>query len=39
MEGRAAQRARSAFEPLVEAIVSGLDEGHKAMLDMVMPHA
>jgi methanogenic corrinoid protein MtbC1 len=39
MEGRAAQRARSAFEPLVEAIVSGLDEGHKAMLAMVMPHA
>ena len=39
MEGRAAQRARSAFEPLVEAIVSGLDEGHKAMLDMVMPRA
>jgi hypothetical protein len=39
MQGRAAQRARRAFEPLVEAIVSGLDEGHKAMLDMVMPHA
>jgi methanogenic corrinoid protein MtbC1 len=39
MEGRAAQRARSSFEPLVEALVSGLDEGHKAMLDMVMPRA
>jgi methanogenic corrinoid protein MtbC1 len=39
MEGRAVQRARSAFEPLVEAIVSGLDEGHRTMLAMVMPHA
>ena len=39
MEGRAVQRARSAFEPLVEAIVSGLEEGHKSMLDMVMPRA
>ncbi len=39
MEGRAAEQARPAFEPLVEKIITGLEEGHKAMLDMVMPHA
>jgi methanogenic corrinoid protein MtbC1 len=39
MEGRAVEQARTAFEPLVDKIVTGLEEGHKAMLDMVMPHA
>jgi hypothetical protein len=39
LEGRAVQLSRSAFEPLVEGIVSGFDAGHAALLEAVVPHA
>jgi len=39
LEGRAVQLSRSAFEPLVEGIVSGFDAGHAALLKAVVPHA
>jgi methanogenic corrinoid protein MtbC1 len=39
LEGRAAQLSRSAFEPLVEGIVSGFDAGHAALLETVVPRA
>ncbi len=38
-EGRACLLARERLEPLVDATVISLEDGHAKMLNMVMPHA
>ncbi len=39
MEGPAAILARERLVPGADGVVSGLEEGHREMLDQVMPHA
>lgn len=38
-EGPAVLLAREAFEPLSDAVISGFEQGHADMLNLVIPHA
>lgn len=38
-EGRAVMFAQSCFRELADALISGFEDGHTTMLDLVIPHA